>query len=827
MQAKETRLQEIIEGTKQYVIPLFQRSYSWDNKNWEILWNDIAELAEMDNPRVHFMGSIVNMPTTSVPHGVAKYLLIDGQQRLTTIFIFLTLIRNKAIEAENQRLADKIHNTLLVNQYEDGNERYKLLPTQIDRNDYIQLIDSNIGEKSPITDAYNFFDKKLKSNPIELSKLLKIITDSLSVVSIVLDADDNPYLVFESLNGKGRQLTQADLIRNYFFMRIHQNKQDEVYMKYWLPIQTELGDTLPEFIRHYMMKEGGIIKLTDVYYTLKERVTEENAVDYIKSLKRYSIYYKSFINPDSESNEKLKECFIRLSRIEATTAYPVLLYFYGEYEDGNVSLDQFVDILKTLENYFIRRFICDYKTNLLNKIFPTAYQYIVDYRLGTEDQAFRSFLSEHSYPKDGEFKTKFKQSQLYGGGDRKAKTRFILESLEQSYHHKEKIDTSNLSIEHIMPQTLSEWWQNNLGDDWEDIHDEWLNTIGNLTLTAYNSELSNDNYDTKREIYAESHLELNKYLASVGKWNREQILRRAEMLTDKAIEIWPYFGDSDAESEDEGSITGSNPYCVELLGQEFSVTTWRDVFELTMNMIYELEPQKFDAIAEMQSKYIDKDKNKFRAIRQLKNDYFIEVNLSAEKIYKICLDVLKAIGLTNADWIVKYKSGNSEGEATVEGRKSKSSKADTSFIPGLFDNEGDLDIVEIRKEYKERQEAPSKYSLNGSPFMKANFFVHKVVYEYWKNHREATFNELKKVFPDPEVAGSFGTIRSLEFIENRGYKGTRYFLDPDMIMESSDGIKFAVSTEWSWHNAPAFALHARNLGFEVEAINKRKRGDSE
>lgn len=654
MHAKETRLQEIIEGTKQYVIPLFQRPYSWTQKEWSILWKDISELAEMGSPRAHFMGSIVNMPTTSVPHGVSKFLLIDGQQRLTTIFIILTILRNKARNDGNNKLADKIHNTLLVNQYEEGHDYYKLLPTQDDRKSFMQIISHEDISDNQIGEAYLFFEKKIKNSPCSSDKILKILTDNLSIVSIVLGADDNPYLVFESLNAKGRRLTPADLIKNYFFMRIHQDKQDEVFTHYWQPMQTDMEKELPEYIRHFMMRKGGTVKTGDVYYSLKEQVNEDNAIDYIRELSKYSRYYKSMIHPETEMNTKLRECFMRLNRIEATTAYPILLFFYGEYDSQHITLDDFVDILTSLENYLIRRFVCDYKSNLLNKIFPTAYMAVSQAENAAE--AFKTFLSEKGYPKDAEFKTKFKETRMYGGGERKIKTRFILERLEDGYHHKEKIDMSNLSIEHIMPQTLSVWWQKNLGEEWEEVHEDLIDTIGNLTLTAYNSELSNDDYETKRAIYAESHLEMNKHLSSISSWKKEQILERSSLLADKALEIWPYFGDSASPTSNGENVTGSSPYSMEILGEVFSVRNWRDVFELTLNTLAELEPAKFEQVAISLPSYIGKDKNKFRAIRQLNNGYYIEVNQSAPSIHKNCLRAIQIVGLSKNDWRVNYSA---------------------------------------------------------------------------------------------------------------------------------------------------------------------------
>lgn len=654
MQAKETKLQEIIEGTKQYVVPLFQRTYSWTTKEWTILWNDLLELSDMENPRTHFIGSIVNMPTVSVPEGVSKFMLIDGQQRLTTILIILILLRNKAQEEGNQEFYEEINNTLIVNPYKKNNDFYKLMPTQVDRESFMKLIhQENISECNQITNAYKFFERKYKQTPVKGEKLKKIITTYFSVVSIVLDADDNPYLVFESLNAKGRPLTQADLIRNYFFMRIHVDNQDKVYKEFWQPMQDSLGESLTEFIRHYLMKDGAIVKQADVYYSLKEIVNKGQVVSHLADLSTFSEYYNKLLKPDNEPNQEIKKYLKRLNRIEVSTAYPLLLNIYNHYSLGEIQSSDFVDILKTIENYLIRRFICAIPTNQLNKIFPTVYPQLIANHKDNLAEGLKIVLQSKGYPKDSSFKSSLISSKLYGAADRAIKTKLILETLELSHNHKEQVPFENLTIEHVMPQTLSEWWQEHLGEDWQEVYDLNLHCIGNLTLTAYNSEMSNAPFNDKKSIYFDSHLELNKYFSEIGKWRKHEILHRSEHLANKAIDIWSYFGQDDSDLNQIADVTGTVPTGLWILGQFFKVTSWRDVLEETMNTIADLEPDKFEVIIKQFPNLISRDKNKLRAIRELKNGSFIEVNLSAQAVQRLCYQSIETIELSSEDWKVE------------------------------------------------------------------------------------------------------------------------------------------------------------------------------
>ncbi len=656
MKASETRLQPIIEGTKQYVVPLFQRSYSWTKEEWKILWDDIVELSEIGDNRSHFIGSIVTMPTISVPEGVAKYLLIDGQQRLTTIFILLALLRDKAKQSGQPELSEEIHNTLLVNQYKKDSDYYKFQPTQIDRDSFRGIIafDTPVLD-GQILSAYQFFEKKFRQTSINIQILKKTITNNLSLVSIVLDPDDNPHLVFESLNAKGRPLTQADLIRNYFFMRIHVDEQESIYSRYWKSMQESLGDYLTEFIRHYLMRDGKVVKQTDVYFSLKDIVKQGNAIDYLKDLLKFSGYYERLLYPEKEAEIEIRKLLTRLNRFEVNTAYPFLLNCYDDYSQRKISAAEFADILQIIENFLIRRFVCNVPTHGLNKIFPILYRNITNIRFNTLLEGLKKELQTKGYPKDAEFKARLIDAKLYGAGDRAIKTRLILESLEEYYGHKEQVSFESLSIEHIMPQTLTEYWQNNLGDDWEITHELLLHTIGNLTLTAYNPELSNDDFESKRERLGNSHLEINKYFKDKSSWKKEDIEERSQRLSEIAISIWHYFGDETTTERDKGDVTWTSPQKLLILGQSFSVQTWRDVLEQTMNTIADLEPDKFEQIMQQFPRFIGRDKNRFRAVRKLKNDTFIEVNMSAKSIQSFCFQALESIEITADDWIIEYE----------------------------------------------------------------------------------------------------------------------------------------------------------------------------
>ena len=412
------------------------------------------------------------------------------------------------------------------------------------------------------------------------------------------------------------------------------------------------------------MRNGNIIKQDDVYYALKENISKTNAIDYLSDLEKYSVYYQRLIYPDLEPEIQLQKYFRRLNRIEVTTAYPLLLNFYSSYSDGKITKGEFVTLLKTLENYLIRRFVCNIPTNQLNKIFSIVYPQIESEKYSNIVEGFKAILQSKGYPKDNDFELRFRETKFYGGGDRQIKTRLILETLEENYAHKERVSFENLTIEHIMPQTPSVEWQNELGADWEETHDLFLHTIGNLTLTAYNSELSNGSFTTKKEKFNESHLELNKYFAAIPHWTKNEIEQRAAVLAKEAIVIWGYFGQGNTPLTNLQAVTGTTPTSLTILGQQFPVDNWRDVLEQTLNTVADLESEKFEVLAHNFPRYLGRDKNKFKAVRQLENGYFIEVNLSAQSIQKICYQAMETIELTSDEWVVMVKQGTEERTPT-------------------------------------------------------------------------------------------------------------------------------------------------------------------
>ena len=556
MRASETRLRVLLQGQQHYVIPLFQRTYSWQRNDWETLWNDIVE-TYLDEPAGgHFLGSIVSKSQPGTPEGVSPYIVIDGQQRLTTLSIVIAALRDRisiAQPAEGERIAD----LCLINKYVKGEYHYKIRPTRADRSAYFAVIDgggksTSESEDEPglIRQAYEFFFHALgegleeeDDEPLDLARLERLLLDEIEVVSITLGDDDNEYRIFESLNWKGAPLSQADLLRNYFFMRIPNDQQQILYDGVWNPMQAMLDSKmLAEFFRYQYMSTGRFVRVKDIYLKWRgdlEELKSDDLADKMRELAGYAQFYKRLIEPDIEPDTTVRERLERLNRWGGQTMYPFVLWLYEGADGRDVNATSMSIVLRLIESYLVRRLFCGIPTTGSNRFFMELSAQIPD---GNIVDGVRHALSQPTgrrrWPEGKEFTDGLLTYGLYEGS-RPEQRRLLIETFEQDQEHKEPATLKGLTIEHIMPQQLTDDWRDGLGPDANSIHDRLLHTLGNLTLTGYNPELSNLPFREKRRFYQDSNLAMNREIAEEAEWGAEQIRSRAERLAARAIEIWP------------------------------------------------------------------------------------------------------------------------------------------------------------------------------------------------------------------------------------------------------------------------------------------------
>lgn len=688
MEAHERRVQKVLEGNKQFLVPHYQRPYTWAKDDWNTLWNDLEELREAPDAPPHFIGSIVTAPARTIPEGVEKRLLIDGQQRMTTIMVLLGAIRDRARAVGETKLAEKIHDHL-TNRHEEGLDYFRLLPTEgetpteSDQHALLALIRSEpvIGT-SRVVDAVAYFQERVRTlDAAALDDLFRRVMTRLTLVSIILDEKDNPHRIFESLNGKGRPLSQADLIRNYFFMRIDQREHEHIYKVLWRPMQQRLGEEhLTEFVRHYLTKAAGaFVKGSDVYATLKSKVDADPAhtLDHLKDLVRHADYYLVLLDPSKATSRDVSTRLERIARWEVSVAYPFLLGVYGDFVGGKLNEAELCAVLDVLETYLVRRFVCGVQSRDLNKILSPLY---AQASKGEDFVAsVRRVLGARQLPRDDTFRRDLAEARLYGQGDRIRKTKLILERLESAHGHKEKVDVTGLSIEHVMPQTLTDWWKEHLGENWEEAHEELLHTLGNLTLTGYNSDLSNSPFPVKREQLLASHVELNRFFAGSDHWRAADIERRADVLAELALSVWPDFAPNrPSAGEATGSrddVTGTVPRKVRLQGNECPVQSWADVLVWTLERLMDLGPEVAEAILDAMPRVVNRDPAAFkraRRLHRLPNSALLELNFSAIAIFRYCTQAVQLAGLSTEEWEVEYdrvvddEEGGASSGATTE-----------------------------------------------------------------------------------------------------------------------------------------------------------------
>lgn len=511
-------LQELLEGSKQYQVPLYQRTYSWSTSQLERLWQDLTKLAEdrgTHTGTTHFIGSLVLAPSpANGPAGVAEFLVVDGQQRLTTLSILLCALRDHRATTEGVEHRDRINELYLTNKWRPDQQRLKLLPTQADRPAYLACIDATpqAGGSDAIGTAYRFFRGQLVAadDPDDLTDIDRIeeaVIAGLALVSVTAQAGDNAHRIFESLNNTGLRLTQGDLLRNYLFMRLP-TRGDAVYNSLWLPLQNQLSSAELELLFWLdLVQRDPRIKQTDTYARQQARLDSLDGEDDIEAevarFSRLGDLLKTILVPSRESDLEVRRRLERLNAWGTTTVYPLLLHLLDRRQQGTATSEQIAQAMLYVESLFVRRLLIGQATNNLNRIMLSLVT-----EMSTElpvDEAVRTYLStgRKYYASDQDVRSAVQTIPFYLNG-RPGQRALVLRWLEESYGNKEPVDPTKLTIEHVMPQTPTPEWELELGTDLEPgedfsiAHESLVHTLGNLTLTGYNSMLSNSAFIVKR-----------------------------------------------------------------------------------------------------------------------------------------------------------------------------------------------------------------------------------------------------------------------------------------------------------------------------------------
>lgn len=562
MKATEANLLKFLKKSPQFVIPIYQRNYSWTEEQCRQLWTDLLRAGRLETVTAHFIGSIVY-----VERGLSNVvqqealLVIDGQQRLTTSTLLIAALakhfEDKCVgELLETFSAKKLRNYYLLNPDEDGERHFKLLLSETDKETLLSILQGSpmTAESSTrINENYALFQQLIGQHENELEAICQGLA-KLVIVDVSLDrSQDNPQLIFESMNSTGLELSQADLIRNFILMGLEPKLQTELYKGYWRPMEKGFGQAayavhFDAFMRHYLTaKTGEIPNVREVYTAFKAyaRSLKGDTRDLVADIHSYATYYCA-IALGSESEPSLKQAFHDLRELKVEVSFPFLLDAYNDYKNDRLTADELVQIVRMVESYVFRRAICAIPPNSLNKTFAGLSRTLKkDRYLESVKAAFLLMPSYRRFPNDEEFQRDIKLRDLYNFRSRS----YWLRRLE-NHGKKERVDVENYTIEHILPQneSLSKEWQAELGPEWQHLQQTWLHTLGNLTLTGYNSEYRDFPFAYKRDQvidkdgnpigFAHSPLKLNLGLGKVSTWNEDAIKARADRLALEAAKVW-------------------------------------------------------------------------------------------------------------------------------------------------------------------------------------------------------------------------------------------------------------------------------------------------
>lgn len=663
---------QLLNGQYQYIIPVYQRKYSWlAEVQCARLWKDIVNMVKQHKQH-HFVGSIVSVAEKYSLMGVQKRLIIDGQQRMTTLSILMIALRDYLVEQGAGEEVEENINMILKNPSRKGDDAYKMLLTDTDRDIMIKLVDKlpiGVDEDSKIYTNYLYFKQKVAEGILTPDEVYESIS-KLDIVGIVLDRaqGDDPQLIFESLNSTGMDLSKSDLIRNYILMGLDNDEQKSIYNNYWKPFEknfpTQDGtDRMDRFFRDYLtMKKGVFIKFDTIYDVFKDYAENSEFSKQEELAEDIMIYGDLYTNITSEdkklplSQQALKPIFKEIRILRMEVVYPFLLKVYHDYSKGMINLDEFVRILKLTIAYVVRRTVCEIPTNSMSKTFTTLKNEIrPDDYLNSVEAAFFYLDTYKRFPDDKEFKECLCKRNMYSIRI----SNYMYVKMENE-GNKETIPYEGYTIEHILPQNknMRKEWKDALGENYEEIQAQYINNLGNLTLTRYNSEMGDKPFSEKLEVYKESAMHmLNKYVVQQTTWNKETIEERAIKLAECACKAWEY----PSMSEDIKAKYQKTEEPVQKtydLGQyDFSNGMVEILYHKLHEAILQVEPK---AKVEYKKLYIAyKLKTNFVDIVVQKSRLRLAINLGFDEVYDpsgICRDVTDLGRWGNGDVEIGFDS---------------------------------------------------------------------------------------------------------------------------------------------------------------------------
>ena len=698
MKGSECKFVKYMEGSdKRFVIPVYQRNYDWKTENCKQLYDDLIKIVK-NGRKSHFFGSLVSVYN---PDGNnEEFLVIDGQQRLTTVsLLFLAmynLMNNGVVVAKSSNLKQRIYEEYLVDKWQPEETRIKLKPVKNDQKAFGKLFDSEDEyiRDSNLTTNYNYFYDRIQKQEITIDQLFNAIC-CLEIINITLNNDDNPQLIFESLNSTGLDLSEGDKIRNFILMGLPSKAQDEYYDKYWNRIEECTRYDVSSFVRDYLsVKQLAIPSQKKIYVNFKEYVEQQelSAEGLLKDLLSYAKRYEILLKGGTKS-KALNACIYRLNRLETTVTRPFFLEVLRLLDSGKIDMQQVTEVFLITENYLFRRNICDLPTNALNKIFLMLHHEIKRYDKSEDNYvekfkyALLSKKEKARFPDDDEFASRFTERPVYQMNSKNKI--YILERLENSGTAEDKdvyshCDDGTYSIEHVMPQHLTPAWVKALGDDYEQIHEIWLHRIANLTLTAYNSKYSNSTFEEKKTMkngFEDSGIRMNTYIAKMDKWTLAELEERNQYLMGRAIEIWPAptttFKPEEKQLDsytldDDATLSGRLIARFSYKNTEQPVSSWVEMYQRVLRIIYaedksvitKLAVSKEDGIAS----YFSLNSTDFRSSEEIAEGIFASTNTSTQtKI--VILNKLFVLHQINPSDLVFYLRDENESASEEAGTR--------------------------------------------------------------------------------------------------------------------------------------------------------------